>query len=289
MAANCLRTESTDERNRHLMISRLRLLHLVATLAVTCLLLSCGKNPGSPSSTVTGKIEQASFPSPVVQLTVIENDGTSAVVHVDAAGRFSLKLAPQTTYRVFAGADGATIPLVVRTDGGLLGASIDVKSAGASVDVGSVRYWAGSVTPYARRIVLGSQAPVADSCVDGTMMSGQPCAVDSATVTCPSDDADDEDGDRGDETGGEGDGGVDCQDGIDPQGNPCDGGPSANGDDGGTAVESADEQTVDGAQPIAVVSLNLPHSVSCANHEEEHRDGEDHGKSEGDGSGEHQD
>lgn len=274
-----------------------RLAVCAAPLAV--LLAACSASP--TTSTISGSISQASFPSPVTKLTVVAADGRTSTVAVTAAGRFKVELAPGQSYRLFAGPDGASIPVVVSSATSAFGAAIDVKSAGATVNLGDIRYSAGarSATPYEAHFVPTSamtSSVVANvpatpgTCVAGALSTtGLPCATQSAAISCSESDDEECDGDHHHHHD-HGDDGADCENGVDVQGNACDGGPAANADDGANDGEAADDAGQDGetaddvdtTQAFAVTSFNLDGAIQCKEHDDEDHGDEDHGDDGGD-------
>jgi hypothetical protein len=248
----------------------------------------CGTSPSSTTSTIQGTIDQASLPSPISSLTVSKSDGTSRTVAVDAVGRFTIALDPGASYRLFLGADGHTVPVAVRSTSGALGERLTITSAGASVNIGTVRYWHGTtpslalpgspesvshptmrisaapdgVTPY---ILTGlPTVPTTPSlsspngCVNGVLSTGQPCATESAPVKCA-----DEDGDDDLHHGG-------CMHmGGDSAGEHHDG----DGNRGGVA--DADDD-VDSSAPFGVAGLNVSGDIGCDDDHDHHHHGDDH-------------
>ena len=105
-------------------------------------------------------------------------------------------------------------------------------------------------------------------CEDGIdTATGALCVDDEEPTGMCGGEGDDEEG--GDDA--EGDAGVDCQDGI-ATGAECDGGPSANQNDG-EEEESEEGDENDDPTDAAVADHNLPAAVGCEQNDED--DGDD--------------
>jgi hypothetical protein len=213
------------------------------------------------SSTLAGSVAQATFPRAVSAITVKSDAGKTSTVAVGADGRFSIDLEKGAGYQLFLGADGKSIPVVLRSDQDRLQTQVHVSSGGASLSIGSVRYWGGASTSEAK--VVTGPAAAGKTCVGGVYEnSSQPCAsgVSAAVCTDADDEEDDDgDGDHGDESADEQ--GADCVDGLDAVTHqPCDGGPAANSTD------------ADASSEVGVPEHNVPDDVGCG--EEEDDDGE---------------
>jgi hypothetical protein len=220
----------------------------------------CSGAAAPTSSTITGSVAQASFPKPVSAITVKSDAGKTSTVAVGADGRFSVTLEKGAGYQLFLGADGKSMPIVLKSDQSRLQTQVHVKSGGASLSIGSVRYWNGGSRAEAK--VLTPTSAGGAACVKGVFAnSSQPCASGVAAATC-SDEGDDEDsdGEQADEQGGES--GADCVDGIDSTTHQsCDGGPAANPTD----ATSADE--------VGVPESNVSDDLGCGDEEDD--DGEE--------------
>jgi hypothetical protein len=188
--------------------------------------------------------------------------GKTSKVAVGADGKFSVTLVKGAGYQLFLGGDGKSIPVVLKSDQARLQTQIHVKAGGATLDIGSVRYWNGGVSSEAK-VIAGSPA-AAKTCSGGTFAnSSQPCASGVAAATCR-DEGDDEesDGEHADDQGG------DCVDGIDSTTHQaCDGGPAAN------AADATDATDADAASEMGVPETNVPDSLGCGDEEDD--DGED--------------
>ena len=229
----------------------------------------CSGAPAPTASTLTGSVAQASFPKAVTAITVKSDAGKTSTVAVGADGRFSITLEKGAGYQLFLGADGKSIPIVLKSDQARLQTRVHVKSGGASLSIGSVRYWGGASASEAK--VITGPATSAKSCVGGVFAStSQPCASGTSASVCGEGDDEESDGDNdghnadnsghnGDEQGA--DSGADCVDGLDATTKqPCDGGPAANPTDADTAEE------------VGVPETNVPGDLGCG---DEGDDGEE--------------
>lgn len=236
---------------------------LAATSAFAALASSGCSGAGPTTSTITGTVAQASFPKPVSAITVKSDAGKTSTVAVRADGRFSAALEKGAGYQLFLGADGKSIPVVLKSDQARLQTQIHVKAGGASVDIGSVRYWNGGATSEAK--VIAGSTTAAKTCSGGVFAnSSQPCASGIAAATCSEEDDEDSDGEDADEQG------ADCVDGIDSTTHQaCDGGPAANPTN---ASEATDATDADGASEMGVPESNVPDSIGC---DDEDDDGEE--------------
>lgn len=231
-------------------------------------LVGCGSSP--TTSTVKGTIAQETFSPRVHKITVVNDKGNSSVASVDASGAFSLVLAKHARYQFFLSEDGKSMPIVIKSDDGRLETALEVKGGGATADMGSVRFWPGTQIASGRQINVSQPGPVTTigggACVSGKIEgTDQPCASGEATLVC--EDVDDEDSD--DEEDGDN---HECEDGIDPNGNYCDGGPAANQDNGEQGAEATD---VSSADAIGVPELNLPESLGCGGEDDEEEGDDD--------------
>jgi hypothetical protein len=247
----------------------------------------CGTSPPT-TSTVQGTVDQASLPSPISSLTVAKSDGTSRTVAIDALGKFTIPLDSGASYRLFLGADGKSVPVAVRSTGGVLGERLTITSAGASVNIGTIRYWHGNtaalsspgsahslghpttqvvhtasgVTPYILTglptVPTAPTAPSTNECANGVLPSGQPCATESAPVKCSDEDSDHQ------HTG--------CMHSGHDSADGPDGEHSVDGDHGSANHEDDD---ADAAAPFAVAGLNVSGDIGCGDDDHHHHDGED--------------
>ena len=238
-----------------------RLSFVLATTGVFAAIASggCSGAAGPTASTITGSIAQASFAKPVSTITVKSDAGKTSTVAVGADGKFSVALEKGAGYQLFLGADGKSIPVVLKSDQARLQTQVHVKSGGASLNIGSVRYWNGGATSETK--VDAGSTTAAKTCTGGVFAnSSQPCASGVASATCSEGDDEDSDGDHSDEQDGEQ--GADCVDGIDSTTHQaCDGGPAANPTDADAATE------------VGVPESNVPDDLGCGDEEDD--DGEE--------------
>jgi hypothetical protein len=210
---------------------------------------SCSSAP--TTSVVRGTVQQDTFEHAVTAIVVSSKAGASRVA-VGADGKFELVLDEGHRYG-FALDDGATVPLVLDGAHGRYATDVEVTSGGAEVDLGLVRYFAGDLT---MRIIVPGMSVPADSCVDGSFESGEPCISGAAESVCADDEEEDDDDDD-----------HECVDGIDPATNlECDGGPAANGDDD----DEGDYAFVQGA--VAVPQLGLEDELGCDDDDDDEED-----------------
>ena len=241
-----------------------RLSFLVAGACALAAVSSAGCSGASAptTSTLAGSVAQGSFPKAVSAITVKSDTGKTSTIAVGADGRFSVTLEKGAGYQLFLGADGKSIPIVLKSDQARLQTQVHVKSGGASLNIGSVRYWGGASTSEAK--VITGPATGAKSCVGGVFANtSQPCAGGTSTAVCGEGDDEESDGDQGGDTSDEkgADSGADCVDGLDATTKqPCDGGPAANPTDADTASE------------VGVPEMNLPGDLGCG---EQDDDGEE--------------
>ena len=215
----------------------------IVLIAAACVATAAGCAPATPvDSTLSGTIAQSTFPAPVATITAVSDTGAVTAAAVDAAGAFSFDLGSGGTYRFLLSPDGKSTPLVVRTVGGRLETQLTVTSAAASVDLGQVRYWAGSsLTPLSVSVVTGTTTSTATgACVAGVIQgSSQPCSSGVATLVCA------EDGDHG--------------------GGMCDGKPMSQTSTPATPVVVSDPTTdATAVEPVAIPVNSLPASIGCA-------------------------
>lgn len=102
---------------------------LLATLA----LAACSGG----TQTVSGTLDTASFPEAPETVTATTTNGSSVSATVDAGGRFSLELAPLTSYRLDF-AEGGSV--VYPTDSGSFGSRLNTGMPGAEHDFGTISY-----------------------------------------------------------------------------------------------------------------------------------------------------
>ena len=220
----------------------------------------CSGAPAPTASTITGTVAQASFSKPVSKITVKSDAGKTSTVAVGADGRFSVALQKGAGYQLFLGADGKSIPVVLKSDQARLQTQIHVKSGGASLSIGSVRYWNGGATSEAK--VIPGSTTAAKTCTGGVFAnSSQPCANGVAAATCSDDDGEESDGENAGEQG------ADCVDGIDSTTHQaCDGGPAANPTSGAEATDATD---ADGASEMGVPESNAPDTIGCGDDDDD--------------------
>lgn len=231
-------------------------------LVAAPLLVGCGSDP--TESTLQGTLDAASFTATVSVITAENDEGVRTTAPVEADGGFSLVLAKGAGYRFFLGDDGRSIPLVLRNNnGGRLETGVEIDTGGATVSMGSVRFWPGvpaQPTSFERMSVLGSgSVDTKAACTAGVFEgSSMPCASGAAPVAC--EDVDDDDDEE-------------CEDGVDPNGDECDGGPAAN-QTGANEIGTANQAGKDASpyDALGVVELNVPREIACDDDDDEEED-----------------
>ncbi|MFO0760711.1 MAG: hypothetical protein U0359_29805 [Byssovorax sp.] len=228
----------------------------LVTGVVGALVAGCGTQ--STTSTVTGTIAQATFPAALTQVTVTDDQGGSTIAPVDASGAFSLTLEQGKSYRVLLSADGKGVPLVVKSDAGRLQTTVSITTGGATVDLGSVRYWPGSTAPRSN-VVVPSTTPDTSSasCVNGVIDgTAEPCASGEAAVMC-----EDQGGDCPNMGSGSGHGHHGDGDGDGPSMGAGSGDPATP-----PVVQTAADTSQDASagEPVGIPENNLPAAVGCS-------------------------
>lgn len=224
-------------------------MRLLPIVLIATAVAACG--PATVDSTLTGTIAQSTFPAPVETITVVSDTGAVTTAAVDAAGAFHVNLGSSGTYRFLLSPDGKSTPLVVRTAAGRLETQLTVTGAGASVDLGEVRYWGGSsLTPLSVNVVTGTTAGTStatSACVAGVIEgSSQPCSSGVAAPVC---------------TEGAG---------ADHGGGMCNGKPMSQTSTPATPVVVSDPATDASAiESVGIPVNSLPASIGCA--DEHHR------------------
>jgi hypothetical protein len=172
------------------MTLHLRIPALLSALTLTAF-SGCSGQPAPTTSTLTGTIAQPSFVSPVTKITVTNDKGQSAVAAVGAHGEFSIKLKKGATYQLFLSDDGKSMPIIMNSDPWPT-TTVHVKSGGASLDIGSVRFWPGDLSDRSRTVIVAAAtAVVTQECVNGVIAgSTKPCASGAAAMQCADDDDD---------------------------------------------------------------------------------------------------
>lgn len=158
------------------------------------LVVSCASKTRS-TSTVSARVDRASFPEAPSSVVATDETGRRTTSSIAADGRISFELAAGHRYRLSVVGASTTTPLLYPRSGGSLDAAFQIKGGAANVDLGAVRYMAA-----------GSVVLKASACTDGKLASGAPCA-DEADEKC--------------DEGAEGDGDGECENGKDPSGKAC--------------------------------------------------------------------
>jgi hypothetical protein len=208
--------------------------------------LAACSGSSAPPQTVTGRIDGASFKSPVSAVRA-SRAGSVVEAPVSADGSFSITIPAGTGYRIELVAASGQPGLVFPRSAGTIDVSFDVRAGTKPFDLGLVRFVGdANAHPFVFKTTGGSDGD--GECEDGVDPNGAVCVDDN-----------DDEGASCDN--------HECVDGIDPSnGQECDGGPGANQDDGETADEGdGDGETDDDALPAeaAIAEHNLPAAVGC--------------------------
>lgn len=204
---------------------------LCATAAVSLTAISgCAGSSAPTTSTLRGTLDQSSFAAPITKITVHSDKG-DRTVPVAASGAFQAVLDRGAEYRFLLSEDGKSMPIMLRSVAGRLDTTVRVKTGGATVNLGAVKYWAG-----ARSIAAGIAAP--------------PVSNVEAPATCEDNEGDDDNNN--------------CEDGIDPStGLECDGGPAANGNDGAEQDDGVEDTDGDVQDEMGMPEFGLPNDIGC--------------------------
>lgn len=155
---------------------------LSVSFSALTLAAACSSSPGARESTVRGTAALQTFA--VAPAAIAARDETGRVVRaaVDAQGRFALPLGKGHTYRLVLEGSGAGVPIVFPRASGMLDATFVLKTNGASLGLGQVRYYPAA--PASGFHVLSAKGPAAapaGDCVD--------CVNDDSQVTCDGSDS----------------------------------------------------------------------------------------------------
>jgi len=225
-----------------------RTLRMIVPCALLALVVGCDHEDGPKTSTVMETLAPSlARAMSGVAITEGGNDDV-AVAEVRTDGAFTLSLEDETTYVFYLYRGSERFPLILRGDGGVLGADLRVASGGATVDVGQIHFRSGR---------LGAlQEPPGDeasgACPDGTTAGGAPCIQAAAVVAC------EKHGHHHHDDGDEDDRDDDAHEGDDDHDEP--------------AAAAAEPVVVAPTEPAAIVELGLPSSIGCEKHHE-HDDG----------------
>ena len=115
-------------------------------IPVALFAVACAAKSSVPQSTVTGTAALSSFPSAPSSVTATDEGGHAVHAAVGADGGFSLDLPKGHTYQLAVATEKGDVSLVFPRTNGKLDKSFVVKSDGASVRLGAVRYLAKAPT-----------------------------------------------------------------------------------------------------------------------------------------------
>ncbi len=237
---------------------------LVTAATGIALLSGCSKSvsqPADTTSSVTGALSVASFPSKPSAVDAVDEAGASVRANVDEAGHFQLSLAKAHTYRFAVVLASGSEPLVFPRVSKRLDTTIHVSSGAATVALGAIRHLDAAptggfyvVTPKTGAGTTATGEASSDGnageCVDGAVQgTGAPCADDDTKVSC-------------DNGAGQNDNGADgeCENGKDTTtGWACTDPQSAADPNDGPATDA------DPTKPMAVADRNAPDEVGSCN------------------------
>ena len=236
---------------------------LLSAVAAVAALSACAgsSEPVTRTLALTGTASVATFPFTATSVRATRAGQVVASAPIAADGTFALSIPAATRYRLeVVGTDGTAVKLVYPRVSGAIDASFDVTGAGQFA-LGNVRY-IGDPRQQSFLYAKKASAPEASD-GDGECKDG----IDTATgAVCVDDDAESsadtcapEEGKEGAETDGDN---VECENGLDANGQACDGGPAANADDGTEAGSEEDVPT-----DAAVADHNLPGAIGCGDDE----------------------
>lgn len=231
--------------------------------AAVALLGGCGKSSDQPAvttSSVTGALSVASFPSKPTAVDVVDEKGATSRVAVDEQGRFQLSLAKGHTYRFAIAMASGSEPLVFPRASKRLDTTVHISTGAATIALGTIRHF-GAAPANGFAVQSGSGASSAKTqnassgdgndgeCVDGSVKgTGAPCADDDAKASC-------DHGDGQDDNGADGE----CENGKDKKtGAPC-ADPQGDGETNDTSTDA------DPTKPMAVPDHNAPDDVAGCN------------------------
>lgn len=149
---------------------------LTFALATGIATFGCSAKEGARESTVRGTVALSTFASTPAAIAASNESGRVARALLDAQGRFALPLAKGHTYQLSVEGVGQSTPIVYPRASGKLDATFILKTNGASIALGQVRYHAAA--PSTGFQVLSAALPSAPSgdCND--------CVDDANEVTC---------------------------------------------------------------------------------------------------------
>ena len=156
---------------------------LVPVVALALVVSGCASNdareaPPGPT-TLSGTAALAAFPVAPRSVTATDESGTVATSRLGTDGHFSIALPKGHTYKLALTGDHSSVPVAFPRASGKLDASFVLKSDGAAVRLGTVRYVPKMPDAGFRIVVTRTATPTAVDCVD--------CVNDDGTVTCARD------------------------------------------------------------------------------------------------------
>ncbi len=239
------------------------------------MLAGCAKTAApDTTATVQGKLTVDSYAASPLAVIAFDESGAKQHSTVAADGAFSLSLEKGHTYRLHVLTTGGEEPIVFPRASGALDTTFRVVSGAAVAQLGNVRHFdkapAGGFVVMSGQAAPGASDGAAGECVDGFVKgTGAACADDNGKdVTC---EGGQEEGSSESESANESDPGPDiqCENGVDPNGQPCANEPDGTGDVECTNGVDANgqpcvDETQSAADPAAEMSVpehNPPEAV----------------------------
>lgn len=149
---------------------------IALALGTATVAVACTAKPSARESTVRGTVALSTFASTATAVSASNESGRVVRAPLDAQGRFALPLVKGHTYKLSVEGPSLGTPIVYPRASGKLDATFVLKTNGASIALGQVRYHAAA--PASGFQVLSAALPSAPAgdCVD--------CVDDANQVSC---------------------------------------------------------------------------------------------------------
>ncbi len=159
----------------------------------------CGESSDqrtATTSSVTGALSVATFPSKPTAVDVIDEASATSHIAVDEQGRFQVSLAKGHTYRFAVAMPSGSEPLVFPRASKRLDTTVHIATAAATISLGAIRHFsAAPADGFAVQSASGTSSAQTQNatsgdgnvgeCVDGSVKgTGAPCVDDGATASC---------------------------------------------------------------------------------------------------------
>jgi hypothetical protein len=226
----------------------------ILVAAIGLVTIGCGASPGS--QTVSGRVAQQTFASPVDQVSVIKAGASVVAAPVAPDGAFTIVIPPGSGYRIELSSAATRAGLVSPRSTGTLDATFAIRGKAAPFDLGTVRY-IGNPTTTIFKQTGGGTGDGDGECEDG---------IDPTTNAVCVDDNEEEGGSC---QGDDGETNDDVEDGT----------PDGETDDDGIEDGTPDGETEDDGAPAdaAVADHNLPNALGCDDGEQQDGEQDDGG------------